>query len=110
MANTTEQRGTAAQRGYGYRWQKAREGWLRKHPLCAMHTQMGRVVPAVVVDHITPHRGDQALFWDKGNWQSLCKQCHDAHKQRQEKGGTSAACNLSGLPTDPKHHWFKTTA
>lgn len=25
---------TAAQRGYGYKWQKAREGFLRSHP-CA---------------------------------------------------------------------------
>lgn len=110
MANSIDQRGTAAQRGYGYRWQQARAGWLRKHPLCAMHADLGQVVPATLVDHIIPHRGDQALFWDKGNWQSLCKQCHDAHKQRQEKGGTSASCNLAGLPTDPKHHWFKTPA
>lgn len=25
---------TAAQRGYGYKWQKAREQFLREHPLC----------------------------------------------------------------------------
>ena len=27
---------TSAQRGYGYKWQQAREGWLLKHPLCVM--------------------------------------------------------------------------
>jgi 5-methylcytosine-specific restriction protein A len=32
---------------------------------------------AVVVDHITPHRRNKELFWDKTNWQALCKRCHD---------------------------------
>jgi predicted kinase len=33
--------------------------------------------PADTVDHIIPHCGDYALFWDSGNYQSLCKKCHD---------------------------------
>jgi 5-methylcytosine-specific restriction protein A len=38
----------------------------------------GRVELATVVDHVTPHRGDPELFWDiEGNWQPLCKACHD---------------------------------
>ena len=37
----------------------------------------GTLTPATVVDHIVPHRGDHALFWDKQNWQPLCKDCHD---------------------------------
>ena len=32
---------------------------------------------ATVVDHIMPHRGNWALFTDRGNLQSLCKACHD---------------------------------
>jgi 5-methylcytosine-specific restriction protein A len=47
------------------------------HPLCAEHERQGEVVAAVVVDHIRPHKGDRALFWNRGNWQSLCKACHD---------------------------------
>ena len=23
------------------------------------------------MDHIVPHRGDQKLFWNRGNWQPL---------------------------------------
>ncbi|WP_317617964.1 HNH endonuclease [Rhodobacter capsulatus] len=42
---------------------------------------------ASVVDHITPHRGNKALFWDRYNWQALCKPCHDRVKQRQERAG-----------------------
>jgi 5-methylcytosine-specific restriction protein A len=32
--------------------------------------------PAVHVDHIKPHGGDLALFWDPKNWQGLCGSCH----------------------------------
>jgi 5-methylcytosine-specific restriction protein A len=35
-------------------------------------------VAAAIVDHIVPHRGDAALFWQSTNWQSMCKQHHDA--------------------------------
>ena len=76
---------TAAQRGYGYKWQKAREGFLRSHPLCVMCQAEDRVTAATVVDHKIPHRGDQALFWDRGNWQSLCATHHSRDKQREEQ-------------------------
>jgi 5-methylcytosine-specific restriction endonuclease McrA len=100
-----EQRESSSKRGYGSRWQKAREAFLRAHPLCADHLKRGQVVQASVVDHVTPHRGDKQLFWDSTNWQSLCKHCHDSHKQRLEKSGKDAGCDLAGKPTDPAHHW-----
>lgn len=79
-------RGTAAARGYSSKWQKAREGFLSSHPLCVEHEKLGEIVPATVVDHIIPHRGDKALFWDRDNWQPLCKPCHD-QKTATEDGG-----------------------
>jgi len=96
---------SSAQRGYGSRWQKARETFLRSHPLCVMCGDLGRIEPATVVDHIKPHRGDMVLFWDKTNWQPLCKSCHDIHKQRLEATGRLSGCDVSGLPLDPGHHW-----
>nr|WP_274517359.1 HNH endonuclease signature motif containing protein [Chromobacterium haemolyticum] len=48
----------------------------------------GMVEPATVVDHIEPHQGDQAKFWDKTNWQALCTPCHSSEKQRQERRST----------------------
>jgi 5-methylcytosine-specific restriction protein A len=105
-----DRRGTSAQRGYGYKWQKARAAYLAKHPLCRMHAELGEIVPASLVDHITPHRGDMTLFWQSSNWQSLCKPCHDGAKQRLEKSGIVTGCNLSGQPLDPNHHWTKTRA
>jgi len=95
-----DNRGSSSERGYGYKWQRAREGFLRKHPLCVRCGESGYVVAAVVVDHIIPHKledsnksGDVArieksrsLFWDRNNWQPLCKICHDK-KTSIEDGG-----------------------
>ena len=70
-------RGGAAARGYDAHWRKARKAFLTRHPLCAECLKNGTLTPATVVDHIVPHRGDRALFWNEQNWQPLCKDCHD---------------------------------
>jgi 5-methylcytosine-specific restriction protein A len=79
-------RPNAAARGYDGKWRKAREGYLAKHPLCRICKELGRVVAATVVDHIIPHRGDMKLFWDKANWQPLCKCCHDRKTATKDSG------------------------
>lgn len=73
----------STKRGYGYRWQQARAVWLRDHPLCE-HCET--ITIATIVDHVKPHKGDMAIFWDRANWQSLCKACHDK-KTATEDGG-----------------------
>lgn len=112
-------RGTAHERGYTSAWQRARDGFLRANPLCADHQQRGQFVAAAVVDHKVAPRLKEAvdsgdaeriaaarlLFWDRGNWQGLCKACHDSAKQRQEKSGRSPGCDADGRPLDPGHHW-----
>ena len=75
---------SSTQRGYGYRWQKAREQFLHDSPLCVYCERQGLVTAATVVDHKIPHRGDRDLFWDQANWQSLCKTCHDSVKRAEE--------------------------
>ena len=70
-------RGTAYERGYNSRWRRARDHFLKAHPLCAECKRAGKTTPATVVDHVIPHRGDPVLFWDRDNWQALCKACHD---------------------------------
>lgn len=72
-------------RGYGYRWQKERAAFLVENPLCAMCSTETVPVLAEVVDHIMPHGGNEKLFWDKNNWQPLCKRCHSGAKQRIEQ-------------------------
>ena len=106
---------------YNNKWDKARLSFLRKHPLCVMCHEQGRTTAATVVDHIIPHKlrdaliscdlrliaVAQKLFWDRKNWQGLCKSHHDSTKQRMEKRGTVIGCDESGVPLDPNSHWFK---
>lgn len=61
-----DSRGNSNSRGYTSKWRKARAGLLAKHPLCVRCENKSRVVAATVVDHIIPHKGDMALFWDRG--------------------------------------------
>ncbi|HAE26534.1 MULTISPECIES: hypothetical protein [Hyphomonas] len=77
-------------RGYGYRWQKARKGFLNKHPLCAIHQLEGRLVASEVVDHWYPHRGLKWLFWTRALWVPMTKAWHDEVKQRLEARGEAA--------------------
>jgi 5-methylcytosine-specific restriction endonuclease McrA len=86
-------------------WHRLRTRQLRDHPLCADHLEGGRTVVATIVDHKVPHRGSEVLFFDEDNLQSLCKPCHDAHKQRLEKSGTVVGCDAKGIPLDRRHHW-----
>jgi 5-methylcytosine-specific restriction endonuclease McrA len=97
-------RGNSAARGYDRRWRNARAQYLRGK-LCAYCLRQGRERIATLVDHVVPHRGDRALFWDRDNWQPLCKPCHDAVKQREERTGRREGCDVNGLPLDQGHPW-----
>lgn len=79
-------RGTSTERGYNGKWRKARNKFLKDNPLCIECLKDNTIEPATVVDHIKPHKGDMGLFWDKDNWQALCKKHHDI-KTAKEDGG-----------------------
>lgn len=86
-----DKRGSSAARGYNARWQKARKTYLSRNPLCVMCEKQGITKAATVVDHIVPHKGDTALFWDTtNNWQGLCASHHNRDKQREERGRSQA--------------------
>lgn len=79
-------RGSSAERGYGRVWRLQAKAFLAEFPLCGMRPEglppvmsvcylAGRVTAAEQVDHVVPHRGDQALFWNRRNWQALCREC-----------------------------------
>jgi len=113
MSTPREPRRSAYQRGYTKRWAVYSADWRRQHPLCgeradgqlsAAHSlcvRAGRVGSADVTDHIQPHRGDQRLFWDPENHQSLCETCHNAKSQR-ERGGGSKSLDDNGRETAPE--------
>ena len=79
---------SAAVRGYGSRWRRESKKFLQLHPLCEECLRHGIATPATVVDHIIPHRGDPKLFWERSNWQALCKKCHDRKTGREDSNPT----------------------
>ncbi|MEN3791836.1 HNH endonuclease [Fulvimarina sp. MAC3] len=88
---------------YGRRWRTARAAFLSEHPLCTMCAKAGRTEPATVVDHVVPHKGDEALFWDRSNWQTLCEHHHNSEKAKIEIRGYSDRIGDDGWPVDPSH-------
>jgi 5-methylcytosine-specific restriction protein A len=88
-------------------WKRARAHQLRLVPVCRMCKELGLVALASVVDHVTPHRGDLDKFLDSDNLQSLCKPCHDRHKQAQEhqRDGLVRGAGHEGQPIDLAHPW-----
>jgi len=58
--------------------------FIRTNPMCRMCSDKGISTPSVILDHITPHNGDAALFWDTSNWQPLCVTCH-GEKRKDER-------------------------
>ena len=78
-------RAYASERGYGAKWQRERKKFLDSNPFCVKCYEEGHITIATVVDHIKPHRGDQKLFWDRGNWQPLCEHHHNVKTMTEDR-------------------------
>lgn len=112
MIQQTKRKPSMSTHSYGSTWRKLRATILRQRPLCAECEKQGKLVKAQHLDHIRPHKGDMALFYDPDNLQGLCHSCH-SRKTAQEDGGfgnapsdkPSKACGVDGIPTDGRHHW-----
>src|SRR4249919_1313624 len=87
-----ELRGTTTQRGYGHKWRQRRDPFLRANPYCRPCLEHGRKTVANIVDHIIPHKGNDALMWDQANWQPICTYCHNV-KTPGEDGGPNSGAN-----------------
>lgn len=98
-------RGSARQRGYTGRWDKASKTFIARHPLCR-YCEVGaygpaRVAPASLTDHLYPHRTFDGVFWLTRLWVPCCTDCHAA-KQATERKGRAALDALArriGWPT-----------
>lgn len=86
-------------------WKKLRLNQLSIMPICTYCDQQGRVELARVVDHIKPHKGDEILFYNPKNLQSMCFAHHNSTKAREENSDTVLGCDTDGIPLDPNHHW-----
>lgn len=87
------------------RWKRLRLQQLSQEPCCRLCKARSVVRAATVADHIVPHKGDQQLFFDPSNLQSLCDECHTVSKARQEHRGYLQGCDAQGVPLDPGHPW-----
>ena len=104
-SQSVSQAGTNRKRLYNTkRWKDLRRVQLTNEPFCVMCETLGKLVPATVVDHVTPHRGDSELFFHN-KFQSLCKMHHDRNKQIEERSGVIIGGKADGTPIDPNHHW-----
>jgi 5-methylcytosine-specific restriction endonuclease McrA len=77
-------------------WRNRRRHQLRIEPLCRMCLAAGRVTPATVADHITPHGGDWNAF-RTGELRSLCIACHN-----KRHGAPRPVFGLDGWPIPPE--------
>lgn len=70
------------------RWQRLRwDVLVRDGFRCRLCNRIEPDSAQLVADHVVAHRGDEALFWDAGNLQCVCKPCHDRDKQSAERRG-----------------------
>lgn len=70
------------------RWKRLRWSVLvRDRFTCQRCKRVEANTSQLVANHKTPHRGDEALFWNEGNLETACKPCHDGLIQSEERRG-----------------------
>lgn len=82
---------------------RLRPDQLIREPLCRRCGLQGKAVPAEVVNHIVPHKGDYSKFVNPDNLESVCKPCHDGYIQREEHHGYGSMIGADGWPMDRNH-------
>jgi 5-methylcytosine-specific restriction endonuclease McrA len=96
------------------RWQRLRRMKLCEHPLCEACLQVGRIEPAVAVDHRVPiteecrKRRSGEAYPALNELASLCARCHNAKTRGEQLGETNywvKGCDVFGYPLDPSHPW-----
>lgn len=75
--------------------------WRELRAACLLAANYRCVNPACatrasIADHIKPHRGDRALFYDAANLQAMCKACHDRKTGSVDSGFGAAALARRG--------------
>jgi 5-methylcytosine-specific restriction endonuclease McrA len=71
---------------HGVRWGVMRRAQLSREPLCQRCLSFEIITAARHADHVIPHRGNEGLFLNSGNLQSLCISCHSFKTMAEQKG------------------------
>jgi 5-methylcytosine-specific restriction enzyme A len=105
MATVEKHRNRPAwHRWYGLAiWQKRRASQLKKQPLCEMCKESGIVTIATVANHVTPHKGNERLFFE-GELNSLCENHHNSSVAQIERHGFIREIGIDGWPVDIANH------
>lgn len=86
-AAASRSRDRAAHRLYSTAaWVEGRRAYLAENPLCLDCLARGVLEPATDVDHVIPHKGNRALFFDQKNWRGFCHSCHSKKTTTQDGG------------------------
>lgn len=80
------------------RWRRRSRQHLAEHVLCTECLKRGDVVIATDVHHVTPHKGNEYLFWF-GELRGLCRRCH-ALADAGERGSRRRTIGTDGWPLD----------
>lgn len=90
------------ERGYGAAWRKLRLLVLRRdNGLCIPCNKVGKLTPAVAVDHIISRANGKKMglhpshMEQMDNLQSICQVCHDI-KSAAEEGRTLEPLKVTG--------------
>lgn len=75
-----DQRGGATKRGYDYLWQKFREWFIRRHPVCSDC----QIKATTDVHHVKKARDYPDLMRVESNCMGLCHECHAVRTARGE--------------------------
>ena len=65
------------------RWKALSKAFKIDHPLCEECKRNGMIKPSQITDHIIPYPIKD--FWNRDNWQALCKSCNNAKGERDKK-------------------------
>jgi 5-methylcytosine-specific restriction enzyme A len=89
------------------RWQRLRRAKLREKPLCELCIKIGRIEPAVAVDHVKPINSGGDAFPALDGLMSMCERCHNQKTRHEQLGEdyTGKGCDVFGRPLDPNHRW-----
>lgn len=81
-----QHRGSSTARGYDSSWRRLRAAYAAQHHWCEDCLANDKRVPTAIVDHVQPHRGDEALRLDWNNLRALCRGCHSRKTAKEGHG------------------------
>lgn len=79
-----ENRPRSAAEYHTARWTRESREFRAAHPLCEECLRRGVARASEVVDHVVPV-GVCRDFWDRSNWQALCRKCNIEKGNRDKR-------------------------